>query len=209
MAMSETDKTVYSWGYGKYGQLGHGDIHNTMLPKSIEALKGQNVSMIDCGHSHSGAIIEGEVYMWGCNTDSRLILENSNNVLVPSTTLMNELKREDPKSFYAIKLALGASHTAVITVSGELFTAGSNVDGQLGCQMNASMMSSSEQEDPDETLFSPLNQVLPYGDEGYPIAKEVFCGDSFTMVLDSKNKVQIYGKGTPDQLQQHNSKFAH
>lgn len=45
---------------------------------------------------------------------------------------MAELKGEDPESFYAIKLSLGTSHSAVITASGELFTAGSNVDGQLG-----------------------------------------------------------------------------
>lgn len=70
--------------------------------------------------------------MWGCNTDCRLFMESSDNVYSPSVTLMSELRREDPDSFYVIKLSLGTSHSAVVTVSGELFTAGSNVDGQLG-----------------------------------------------------------------------------
>lgn len=100
-------------------------------------------------------------------------MENSNNVLVPTLTLMAELKREDPESFFALKISLGTSHTAIITSSGELFTAGSNADGQLGCHMNDSTTSDPNANDPEETLFSPLNQVLPYGDDDCPAAKEV------------------------------------
>jgi len=101
-------------------------------------------------------------------------MENSSTVLAPTLTLMNELRSEDPDSFKTVKLSLGTSHTAVITASGELFTAGSNVDGQLGCQSNRSLNSSTQSEDADEVLYSALNQVLPYGDQNYPIAKEVF-----------------------------------
>ena len=54
---------------------------------------------------------------------------------------MSELKKEDPESFYAVKISLGVSHSAVISRSGELFTAGSRMDGQLGDQINDSTMS--------------------------------------------------------------------
>lgn len=95
-------------------------------------------------------------------------------ILTPSLTLMYELKREDPESFYTIKLSLGTTHSAVITASGELFTAGSNIDGQLGCQLSDQNASGYGGEEQDEILSSPLNQVLPYGDENNPKAKEVF-----------------------------------
>jgi alpha-tubulin suppressor-like RCC1 family protein len=70
--------------------------------------------------------------MWGSNLDSRLMMEKSDNVQEPSLTLMSQLRKEDPEMFSIRKVALGVTHSAVITYSGELFTAGSKVDGQLG-----------------------------------------------------------------------------
>lgn len=84
--------------------------------------------------------------MWGCNTDSRLIVETNENVTLPTLTLMAELKKEDPDSFYALKLSLGVTHSAVITRSGELFTAGSKLDGQLGTQINDSSITNNPNE---------------------------------------------------------------
>jgi alpha-tubulin suppressor-like RCC1 family protein len=202
MALTKNSSEVYSWGYGKHGQLGHGDMHNSIIPKKIRSFDGLKVDTIDWGHSHSGAICDGEVFMWGCNTDCRLFLESSDNIYVPSATLMAELKREDPDSFYVVKISLGTSHSAVITISGELFTAGSNVDNQLGCRSNDSVISETNSQDPEGTLFSPLNQVLPYGDEHSPLVIEVKCGDWFTMVLDDRNQVQIFGKSSEEQESQ-------
>ena len=206
MALSKSKNSVFSWGYGKYGQLGHGDTKNYLMPKEIKALSNMGVNMIEWGHSHSGAISDGDIYMWGLNLDSRLFLDHSDNVVVPSQTLMSELKREDPDSFYAIKISLGNSHSAVITMSGELFTAGSNADGQLGIYPN-DISSNLNSEDQDDALYSPLNQVLPYGDDNNPRAKEVFWGDSFTLVLDDSNQMQIYGKWSEEQIKESNQKM--
>ena len=141
MALSKSKQAVFSWGYGEDGQLGHDNNNDCLVPKQIEAFTGKTIDIIDCGHSHSGAISNGDVYTWGCNTDSRLIIETSENVQVPRLTLMSELKKEDTESFYAMKISLGVSHTAIITRSGELFTAGSKLDGQLGAQINDSTFS--------------------------------------------------------------------
>ena len=51
--------------------------------------------MVECGHSHSAAICEGEVYMWGLNPDSWLMIEGPESISVPSLTLMAELRKED------------------------------------------------------------------------------------------------------------------
>ncbi len=131
MALSQ-DRQVFSWGYGEDGQLGHGDTVDYLEPKEIEFFRGQNVTQVECGHSHSGAICDGEAFMWGLNPDSRLMVEGPESVDSPSLTLMSELRKEDPKAFEIKKISLGVTHSGVITSSGEVFTAGSKLDGQLG-----------------------------------------------------------------------------
>ena len=60
------DGAVWSWGYGDYGQLGHGDQQHQLLPKKIEALTGQHVVAVSAGACHSLAITaDGAVFTWG------------------------------------------------------------------------------------------------------------------------------------------------
>ena len=53
------DETLYSWGWGVYGQLGHGDVGGRLEPTPIEALDGARLAMvatrpqIACGYRHS------------------------------------------------------------------------------------------------------------------------------------------------------------
>ncbi|CAJ0759496.1 16768_t:CDS:2 [Entrophospora sp. SA101] len=44
---------VYSWGDGRYGQLGHGDFRSLNKPKVIEFFQGLKVTQIACGGLHS------------------------------------------------------------------------------------------------------------------------------------------------------------
>lgn len=85
-------RQVFSWGYGEDGQLGHGNQLDSQSPKEIEVFRGQNVTSIDCGHSHSGAICDGELFMWGLNPDCRLMIEGPEAISSPSLTLMSELR---------------------------------------------------------------------------------------------------------------------
>jgi alpha-tubulin suppressor-like RCC1 family protein len=96
------NRQVFSWGYGEDGQLGHGDGKDYSLPKEIESFRGQNVTAIDCGHSHSGAICDGELMTWGLNPDCRLMIEGPDQVLEPNLTLVSELRKEDPRAFETI-----------------------------------------------------------------------------------------------------------
>jgi alpha-tubulin suppressor-like RCC1 family protein len=84
---------VFSWGYGEDGQLGHGDTNDYLLPREIEYFKRANIkaSFIACGHSHSGCISDSQspqLYMWGCNPDCRLMIEEYENKLVPNLTIL-------------------------------------------------------------------------------------------------------------------------
>jgi Regulator of chromosome condensation (RCC1) repeat len=57
--------TVYSWGDGKRGQLGHGDVSLQAAPKVVDALK-RKVAAIAAGSFHSVFLLAaGSVYVCG------------------------------------------------------------------------------------------------------------------------------------------------
>ena len=60
------DGSVWSWGSGDYGKLGHGDEQRQLLPKKVEALAGQRVVAVSAGGHHSIArTVDGAVLTWG------------------------------------------------------------------------------------------------------------------------------------------------
>jgi alpha-tubulin suppressor-like RCC1 family protein len=67
------DGTVFSWGLGVFGQLGHGSLHDEKVPKQIldfkhpdEPEKDIRISSVACGSHHSLALdTEGRVWSWG------------------------------------------------------------------------------------------------------------------------------------------------
>ncbi|CAG8507402.1 16524_t:CDS:2, partial [Acaulospora morrowiae] len=72
------DGEVFSWGSGRYGQLGHGDISSLDKPKVIEFFQGLKISQIMCGGWHSTAISDsGDLYTFGYNHMGRLGIPQS------------------------------------------------------------------------------------------------------------------------------------
>lgn len=85
------------------------------------------VTKIAAGHSHSAAITStGELYMWGCNLDHRLMMQSHENQYLyyiilllsynftrPSLTELAAVKTGD--SLEVVDVALGVSHSAVAT----------------------------------------------------------------------------------------------
>eukprot|EP01083_Nonionella_stella_P297353 1009844_1 len=90
----DVDGVLYSWGVGKYGQLGHGydykptevkpkmkqilnfirnkkdkqELNNYFTPKVVECFRNQNIKIVKCntGLVHSSAIAEnGDLYLFG------------------------------------------------------------------------------------------------------------------------------------------------
>ena len=50
---------------------------------------------IASGHSHSACITEGQtpqLFMWGCNPDCRLMIEDNENQLEPTLTILEQAK---------------------------------------------------------------------------------------------------------------------
>ena len=44
---------VYSWGWGLFGQLGHGHVENCRTPHLVDSLRSEFIVSIAAGHAHS------------------------------------------------------------------------------------------------------------------------------------------------------------
>lgn len=57
---------VYSWGWGRYGNIGDGETIDRHTPVAVTSLDGLKIEKVACGWRHSMAIdVLGAVYSWG------------------------------------------------------------------------------------------------------------------------------------------------
>lgn len=105
-----TDKEVYTFGLGQFGQLGHGTfIFETSTPKVVEGLRPHRVRSAACGENHTAVITDkGLLYTFGDGRYGKLGLgeENFTNQFSP-TLCMNFLK------FSVQSVACGGWHMLV------------------------------------------------------------------------------------------------
>lgn len=61
------DGTLFTWGEGEDGALGHeNDLEGCALPFQVDALRGKVVTKVSCGSSHTAAVTStGELWTWG------------------------------------------------------------------------------------------------------------------------------------------------
>ncbi|XP_075169740.1 RCC1 and BTB domain containing protein claret [Haematobia irritans] len=78
------DGILYTWGWGVYGQLGHGDTENAAEPKMVSYLKYKKILQVSLGHAHTLVLCEGpsghnntELYVFGSNNFGQLGLAAS------------------------------------------------------------------------------------------------------------------------------------
>ncbi len=126
---------VYSFGSNRYGQLGRaGGVEGTganPAAREVTLPSGAGAaSEIAAGGSHSLVIAGGQLYSFGDNEYGQLGVQRntgseSANALPAAVSLPGA-------SGGALAIAAGASDSLAITSSGELFSFGSNLDGQLG-----------------------------------------------------------------------------
>lgn len=125
-AFSDSCTKVYSWGWGDFGRLGHGNYSDLFTPQPIKALDGLQIRQIACGDSHCLAVtMEGEVQSWGRNQNGQLGLGTTEDCPVPQ-------KIEAFQGISVKMVAAGAEHTAAVTEDGELYGWGWGRYGNLG-----------------------------------------------------------------------------
>lgn len=61
-----TNGSVYSWGSGHYGVLGHGSEDDVLVPTKVEHLLARAVVSVGAGHDHCGIVThDGLLFMAG------------------------------------------------------------------------------------------------------------------------------------------------
>ena len=56
IAVYTEDGHMYTFGWGEYGQLGHGDRETKYSPQLVHALQGGNITQVQCGNVHTMAL---------------------------------------------------------------------------------------------------------------------------------------------------------
>jgi alpha-tubulin suppressor-like RCC1 family protein len=117
------DGTVWSWGYGKYGQLGNGSTNMAVNAVQVSGLTG--VVGLAAGEYHSLALkSNGTVWGWGMNNQGQL---GNGATAVSRTTPVQVTGLSN-----VVQVACGWSHSMALKSDGTLWVWGNNASGQLG-----------------------------------------------------------------------------
>ncbi|XP_069467237.1 protein RCC2 [Ambystoma mexicanum] len=191
-----TEGKLWSWGRNEKGQLGHGDIHRVDAPKLIAALSDEVMVAAACGRNHTLALTEsGTVYAFGENKMGQLGIGNQTNA-VPSPTQI--LYNGQPIT----KVACGAEFSMLVDCKGNLYSFGCPEFGQLGHNSDGKFIARANRIEFDCEQIPrrvPIfiektrdGQVLPITNV---VVRDVVCGTSHTVVLDSQKRVFTWGFG--------------
>ncbi|WIA39600.1 hypothetical protein OEZ86_005684 [Tetradesmus obliquus] len=123
--MTRLGRFLAVWGNGQHGRLGHGTESSEVFPRIVQALAGSRVAHVAAGGAHTAVATEdGCLWTFGLNNNGQLgCLKDTPYAVAPVEVIL-------PDSIKAV--AAGESHTLALSSSGEVWAAGSNVDGQLG-----------------------------------------------------------------------------
>ncbi|KAI8361061.1 regulator of chromosome condensation 1/beta-lactamase-inhibitor protein II [Mortierella sp. GBAus27b] len=150
-----TDGTLYSWGTGRHGQLGHGSLASEPMPKPIEYLQGIRIVDAACGAAFSVALSEaGDIYTFGLNDHGQL--GTGRYTAEPDAPKRNTAypqivdfyigdQDSDPIDVNVSKIACGRAHTVVLDDQGHAWSCGWGKYGQLGNQRATSTLQPREQ----------------------------------------------------------------
>ncbi|PHT77500.1 hypothetical protein T459_21022 [Capsicum annuum] len=119
---------VYASGLNDYGQLGVSDDRDYITePLGVAGLPKEIVE-VSAGYHHSSAItVDGELYMWGRNTNGQLGLGKK------AATVLSIPNKVECLNGVTIKtISLGFEHSIAVTDKGETLSWGGGQSGRLG-----------------------------------------------------------------------------
>ncbi|XP_024591034.1 probable E3 ubiquitin-protein ligase HERC1 isoform X10 [Neophocaena asiaeorientalis asiaeorientalis] len=125
IALSKDGRTVWSFGGGDNGKLGHGDTNRVYKPKVIEALQGMFIRKVCAGSQSSLALTStGQVYAWGCGA---CLGCGSSEATALRPKLIEELA-----ATRVVDISIGDSHCLALSHDNEVYAWGNNSMGQCG-----------------------------------------------------------------------------
>ncbi|CAK6980322.1 probable E3 ubiquitin-protein ligase HERC1 isoform X7 [Scomber scombrus] len=126
LVVSADGMMVWAFGDGDYGKLGLGNSTAKSSPQKVDVLCGINIKKVACGTQFSVALTkDGKVFTFG---QDRLIG-------LPEGRARNHNRPQQVPALSGTHIqdvAVGAEHTLVLSSTGDVYTWGSNSEGQLG-----------------------------------------------------------------------------
>ena len=120
------DGSVWNWGVGLFGRLGHGDQQAQLLPKKVAAFTGRRAVAVSAGTHHSLALTaDGSAWSFGCGWNGGLGHGDTQTQLLPK-------KVEAFAGQRVVAVSAGAHHSLALTADGAVFTWGKGERGCLG-----------------------------------------------------------------------------
>jgi len=179
---------LYTWGISSLGRLGQGNGKHQHVDKNypimVNEFKCTSIVQASCGQSHSACISSnGNLFVWGSGSSGQLgfgeMPDGKGYCCTIPTKLRIPSSNDNPISKKVTKVSCGASHTACIGRSGELYVWGNGDGGRLGLG-----------QDRMHTHYAPtLVDSLCH-----EIIADVSCGTSTTLVLTLTENVGKHGR---------------
>ncbi len=117
--------TVWTWGLGTSGQLGHGNTANRLSPMQVAFAPANEWASIAAGSEHTVAIrSDGTLWAWGNNSSGQIGDNTGVNRTLPT--------QENTGATTWAQAAAGLRHTIAVKTDGTLWAWGDNTDGELG-----------------------------------------------------------------------------
>jgi alpha-tubulin suppressor-like RCC1 family protein len=180
-AMILADGTIWTFGRGGQGRLGHGDQANQYWPKQIMGFN--NVRGVSCGTEHTAMILaDGTIWTFGRGANGRLGHGDEENQVRPK-----QIVDENGKPFSNVRsVSCGGGHTGMILTDGTIWTFGEGIEGQLGHG--------------DRANHSRPKQIVDENGLPFSNVKSVSCGTLHTAMILADGTIWTFGLGTSGQL---------
>ncbi|KAK8833107.1 hypothetical protein WA577_002722 [Blastocystis sp. JDR] len=197
-SVSTESLSVYTYGKGAIGALGHNDYNDREYPCRVDSLEGRGIHKIACGWAHNCLVDgDGEMVIFGRTQDVRNIIGAGNMIsylpkvirsfnnffknTVIETRFPSVLPIEDGK---CVDVAASMALSFCLTDTHHIYAYGYNRYGQCGVDMK------------DVNLYAP-KQVMLDEDE---IPVKLACGFQHACCLCESGRVYAWGKANHGQL---------
>lgn len=122
-AISSDDGSLYTWGWGQSGRLGHGDETQRDQPTYVDALSDiAPLATVACGSAHTlVATDDGDVYGFGWNAHGQVSGAAKDDIKAGTSSDVCLLPVLCLNQKGIVALSCGGFHTAAISQSGNLF----------------------------------------------------------------------------------------
>lgn len=182
-ALTYNGVSMYSWGYGGQGQLGHGDLNDQTRAKLVPAFGNGTITQVYAFNSVNSSVIvqrsDNRFYACGYNGYGQLGLGDTTSR--SSFTLIDSLMNKSIEKLFIC--GPNAPHVWAKSETGKLYSAGHNGQGQTGLLSTSTNINTFT-----EVNFKSASSIV----DVIPLYSEGIGG--FTVILTSDGNTYFTGQ---------------